>query len=149
MSIFHICVIHCKTDFISKQVLVGGQCYIVCPAISPPTEEETNAFYSEDIYSDIQTTSSNLNLKNVIEYTENIKQSLKDISIECLHGKMSAKEKDEIMHRFSCGETSVLVSTTVIEVGVNVPNANLMIIENAERFGLSQLTSADEVADRY
>ena len=126
-------------DFINKQVLSGGQCYVVCPAIAPPTEEEANAFYSEDIYDENKLSSAKLNLKNVTEYTEKLKQSLPNISIECLHGKMNAKEKEEIMSRFSSGETSLLVSTTVIEVGVNVPNANLMVIENAERFGLSQL----------
>ena len=126
-------------DFIDKQVKSGGQCYVVCPAISPPTEEEANAFYSEDIYDENKLSRASLNLKNVLEYTEKIRQSLPNIKVECLHGKMSAKEKDEIMSRFSSGETSVLVSTTVIEVGVNVPNANLMIVENAERFGLSQL----------
>ena len=126
-------------NFIEKQVLSGGQCYVVCPSISPPTEEEANAFYSEDMNSEKKLSSSKLNLKNVTEYTEILRQSLPNISIECLHGKMNAKEKDDIMSRFSAGEISVLVSTTVIEVGVNVPNANLMVVENAERFGLSQL----------
>ncbi len=126
-------------DFIKKQVLQGGQCYIVCPAINAPTEEETNAIYAEDIASQCQITSSNLNLKNVVDYTENIRQSVSDVNIASLHGRMSAKEKDEIMNAFSEGKISVLISTTVIEVGVNVPNASLIIIENAERFGLAQL----------
>jgi ATP-dependent DNA helicase RecG len=79
------------------------------------------------------------NLKNATEYTEALRKALPEISIEYLHGKMRSADKDEIMHRFSSGEISILVSTTVIEVGINVPNATLMIIENAERFGLSQL----------
>jgi ATP-dependent DNA helicase RecG len=78
-------------------------------------------------------------LKNIKNYAEILKQNLPSLKIASLHGKMSAKEKNEIMSSFSKGETDVLVSTTVIEVGVNVPNASLMIIENAERFGLAQL----------
>lgn len=114
-------------DFIKKQVALGGQCYVVCPAIESlrSTSMGDNSFLSD--------------IKNVVEHTEILRQNLGDISVECLHGKIKAKEKDEIMHRFSTGETTVLVSTTVIEVGVNVPSASLMIIENAERFGLAQL----------
>ena len=114
-------------DFIKKQVALGGQCYVVCPAIESlrSTSMGDNSFLS--------------NIKNVVEHTEILRQKLGDISVECLHGKIKVKEKDEIMHRFSTGETTVLVSTTVIEVGVNVPSASLMIIENAERFGLAQL----------
>ena len=74
-----------------------------------------------------------------MEYAEELKTALPSLKIEVLHGKMKPSEKDEIMSRFALGKTDVLVSTTVIEVGVNVPNASLMIVENAERFGLSQL----------
>ena len=75
---------------------------------------------------------------------EKLYDELKDgvfrgINIEILHGKMKPKEKDEIINRFKRDETKVIISTTVIEVGVNVPNASVMIIENAERFGLAQL----------
>ena len=126
-------------DFITKQVLQGGQCYVVCPAIEPPTEEEINAVSVDSISSGYPSSPSRLNLTNAVEHAEKLKQSLNGISVECLHGKMKSKEKDDIMSRFASGEVSVLVSTTVIEVGVNVPNASLMIIENAERFGLSQL----------
>ena len=80
-----------------------------------------------------------MNLKNAIEYAEELKKSLPNLRIAVLHGRMKNVEKDEVMSRFSAGEIDVLVSTTVIEVGVNVPNASLMIVENAERFGLSQL----------
>ena len=78
-------------------------------------------------------------LKNAVEFTQILQQKLNNYNVACLHGKMKSAEKDEIMRRFSSGEIDVLVSTTVIEVGVNVPNASLMIIENADRFGLSQL----------
>ncbi|MEW8955055.1 ATP-dependent DNA helicase RecG, partial [Clostridium sp.] len=102
-----------------EEIKKGRQVYIVCPLI-----EE-----NED-----------LKIKSVEETYEYLVEGLlKGISIEILHGRMKPKEKDEIMKRFKDGETKVLISTTVIEVGVNVPNASVMIIENAERFGLSQL----------
>ena len=124
-------------DFISKQVSLGGQCYIVCPSIEP-AEDEVEAIIPSSI--DGQLVSENsLNLKNAIEYAEELKKSLPNLRIAVLHGRMKNVEKDEVMSRFSAGEIDVLVSTTVIEVGVNVPNASLMIVENAERFGLSQL----------
>src|SRR3712207_5437507 len=81
-----------------------------------------------------------MNLSSVTTLYEEIKKKyFKDIEVRILHGKMNAKEKETIMDEFKKGIVKVLVSTTVIEVGVNVPNATLMIIENAERFGLSQL----------
>ena len=70
------------------------------------------------------------------DYKENV---FKDYRVEYIHGKMRPKEKDEIMQKFKDGEIDILISTTVIEVGVNVPNASIMIVENAERFGLAQL----------
>ena len=124
--------------FILRQVQNGGQCYIVCPAIESESEESENEFIPKTLSLSSEY-GNNLNLKNIKEHTENIRQSLPSLKISSLHGKMSSKEKDEIMRSFSEGETDVLVSTTVIEVGVNVPNACLMIIENAERFGLAQL----------
>jgi ATP-dependent DNA helicase RecG len=78
-------------------------------------------------------------MKNAISHAEYLSRTLQGCTVACLHGKMKATQKDEIMQRFVRGEVQVLVSTTVIEVGVNVPNASLMMIENAERFGLSQL----------
>ena len=123
-------------DFIRKQVKLGGQCYVVCPAIEASEDEDT-LFY--DAESAAMTSVGSLNLKNATEYAEDLKKALPDVSIGILHGRMKATEKDEVMRRFSSAEISVIVSTTVIEVGVNVPNATLMVIENAERFGLSQL----------
>lgn len=105
--------------FITGEVAKGRQAYIICPMVE---ESET------------------IEAENVIEYTEKIKESLPDgITVEYLHGKMKPKEKNDIMERFSKGEIKVLISTTVVEVGVNVPNATVMMIENAERFGLAQL----------
>ena len=78
-------------------------------------------------------------LLSVTEHAEMLQKTLPDLSVACIHGKMKAKEKDEIMRRVVSGEIHVLVATTVIEVGVDVPNASLIIIENADRFGLSQL----------
>ncbi len=123
--------------FIEKQVALGGQCYIVCPSIE--SSEDEDEYIPSGITSADMINSSSLNLKNATDYTEQLKKALPQISVECLHGKMKNSEKDEIMSRFAKGETQVLVSTTVIEVGVNVPNASLMIVENADRFGLSQL----------
>ncbi len=126
------------TGFIKSQVAEGGQCYIVCPSIEP--EEGVEEIFTPEgvVYATLRSERS-LNLKNAVEYTESLRSSLPELRIECLHGKMSGAQKDDIMSRFSAGKTDVLVSTTVIEVGVNVPNASLMIVENAERFGLAQL----------
>ncbi len=105
--------------FIQKQVGEGRQCYIICPMV-----EE----------------SEHLEVENVIDYAAMLKEALGGkIRVDYLHGKMKQSEKDEIMSRFSGGEIQVLVSTTVIEVGINVPNATVMMVENAERFGLAQL----------
>ena len=105
--------------FIEKEVRSGRQAYVICPMV-----EESESIEAE----------------NVIEYTEKLKEVLPmAFHIEYLHGKMKAKEKNEIMERFASGEIHVLVSTTVVEVGVNVPNATVIMIENAERFGLAQL----------
>lgn len=120
--------------FIQKQVSLGGQCYVVCPAI-----EENEDIADEYILDNELVSQSELNLKYVTTYTEELKVALPDLRIASLHGKMKASEKDNIISSFVSGEIDVIVSTTVIEVGVNVPNASLMIIENADRFGLSQL----------
>ena len=121
--------------FISKTVKEGGQCYIVCPSIEP--SEDGGQLYT--LSGGGAPVSVGSALKDAVSYSEDLSRRLPDIRIRTLHGKMSAAEKDEIMHAFACGEVDCLVSTTVIEVGVNVPNASLMIVENAERFGLSQL----------
>ena len=105
--------------FIRKQINEGRQAYIVCPLVEENEE---------------------MDLKSVIELAEKYKkETFSEYSVEYLHGKMKAKEKDEIMQKFNNGEIQILIATTVIEVGVNVPNASIMVIENAERFGLAQL----------
>ena len=105
--------------FIQKQVEEGHQAYIICPMV------EKNEM---------------IEAENVLDYTRMLKKELpSSIIVEYLHGKMGGKEKNAIMERFAAGDIQVLVSTTVIEVGVNVPNATVMMIENAERFGLAQL----------
>ena len=106
-------------NFIRKQVNEGRQCYIVCPLVED-SDEET--------------------LQSVTDLAERYKKEIfSDLSVEYIHGKLKAKEKDEIMEKFKNGEIDILISTTVIEVGVDVPNANTMVIENSERFGLAQL----------
>lgn len=105
--------------FIENQVHAGRQAYVICPMV-------------ED--------SENIEAENVIDYAKKLSGELPDdIKVEYLHGKMKASQKNEIMEKFSKNEINVLVSTTVIEVGVNVPNATVMMVENAERFGLAQL----------
>lgn len=114
--------------FIRERVEEGRQAYVVCPLA-----EEKNA---EGEY--IQSTS--YEMKSAKSFCEKLKSDeLKGLNVEYVHGRMKQAEKDEIMSRFAGGEIDVLVSTTVIEVGVNVPNSVVMLIENAERFGLSQL----------
>jgi ATP-dependent DNA helicase RecG len=122
-------------EFIRKQVALGGQCYVVCPSIE---KNEDEAFICDTQTGEVISENS-MNLKNVNEYSEELRKSVPSLRIAVLHGKMKSSEKDNIMVDFSDGKYDVLVSTTVIEVGVNVPNASLMIVENAERFGLSQL----------
>ena len=106
--------------FIAKLVGEGRQVFVVCPAIEADSEVPMDLVSAE-------------------EHTLELRAALPGLRIECIHGRMKAKPRDEIMSSFAAGEVDVLVSTTVIEVGVDVPNAALMIIENAERFGLSQL----------
>ncbi len=106
-------------NYIKKFLNEGRQAYIVCPLVEENEE--------------IDLTSAN-------EYYKKLKNSeFKDYSVGILHGKMSPKEKDAVMRKFASGEIQLLIATTVIEVGIDVPNAVLMVIENAERFGLSQL----------
>lgn len=106
-------------NFIRNQIKEGRQAYIVCPLVEE--NEEINA-------------------ESVVELCEKYKNEIfKDLIVEYMHGKMKSKEKDEIMQKFKNGEIDILISTTVIEVGVNVPNASIMVVENSERFGLAQL----------
>ncbi|MEH2952930.1 ATP-dependent DNA helicase RecG [Candidatus Merdisoma sp. JLR.KK011] len=105
--------------FMEKEIAAGRQVYVICAMVEENPE---------------------LELENVVDYTEKLKKAMNpSIAIEYLHGKMKAAEKNKIMERFAAGEIQVLVSTTVVEVGVNVPNATVMMVENAERFGLAQL----------
>lgn len=106
-------------DFMTKQIAKGRQVYVICPTVE----------YSEAVEGE-----------NVIEYAEKLKRIMPvSINIEFLHGRMKPAEKNEIMDRFANNQIQILVSTTVVEVGVNVPNATVMMVENAERFGLAQL----------
>lgn len=105
-------------EFIRKEIGNGRQAYVICPMVEA---------------------SEMIDAENVLDYTKTLREALPGTTVEYLHGKMKPKEKNGIMERFACGEIKVLVSTTVIEVGVNVPNATVMMIENAERFGLAQL----------
>lgn len=106
-------------DFMTKQIAKGRQVYVICPTVE----------YSEAVEGE-----------NVIEYAEKLKRIMPvSVNIEFLHGRMKTAEKNEIMDRFANNQIQILVSTTVVEVGVNVPNATVMMVENAERFGLAQL----------
>ena len=105
--------------FMKEQIELGHQVYIICPMVEENEEVE---------------------LENVTIYTEKLREIFRDSAVvDSLHGKMKPKEKNEVMERFASGQTNILVSTTVIEVGIDVPNATVMMIENAERFGLAQL----------
>ena len=106
-------------QFIGKEVLAGHQAYIICPLVE--ASEKTEA-------------------ENVTEYADDLRSQMgPSFRVGMLHGKMKADEKNRIMNEFYAHETDILVSTTVVEVGVNVPNATVMMIENADRFGLAQL----------
>ena len=106
--------------FIRKQVEEGHQVFVVCPKVEDGEESESK-------------------LKSASEHAEELRKLFPDLTVACVHGRMKPKEKDAVMGAFAAGETNILVSTTVVEVGVDVPNATLMVVENAERFGLSQL----------
>ena len=106
-------------NFIQKQIEEGRQAYIVCPLVEENEE---------------------MKLKSVLEVAEQYKEKIfPQFKVEYIHGKMRPKEKDEIMEQFKKGKIDILISTTVIEVGVNVPNASIMVIEDAQRFGLAAL----------
>ncbi len=104
--------------FLREQIQAGHQAYVICPMVEA---------------------SEGIDAENVTDYTRSLRDELPGITIEMLHGRMKAKEKNAVMERFVSGQIQILVSTTVVEVGVNVPNATVMLIENAERFGLAQL----------
>lgn len=121
--------------FIEKNVAAGGQVYIVCPSIDE--EDDALGTMTDPTKKKI---SSMPPLKAAVSYADELASNVFPARrVAFLHGKMKSAERDSVMQSFASGEIDILVSTTVIEVGVNVPNACLMIIENAERFGLSQL----------
>lgn len=123
--------------FIENQVQAGHQAYVICPMVEAREDGEVMEDGRGDTFAN---TNMHAALENVVDYTTMLKKNLpSSINVEYLHGKMKPAVKDEIMERFHSGQTQVLVSTTVIEVGVNVPNATVMLIENADRFGLAQL----------
>lgn len=106
-------------QFMKKQIAEGRQCYVICPMV-----EE----------------SENMEAENVTDYSRMLQDEMgADVQVGCLHGKMKQVYKDEVMQQFAENQIQILVSTTVIEVGIDVPNATVMLIENAERFGLAQL----------
>lgn len=116
--------------FIAGEVAKGRQAYVICPQVESD---------GEDMESGISLTGG-ASMENVTDYTEKLRSALPDqLRVTYLHGKMRPSDKNRIMEEFAAGAIDVLVSTTVIEVGINVPNATVMMVENAERFGLAQL----------
>ena len=115
-------------NFIRKLCAEGRQVFVVCPKVEDESDEPESSSAGDSG-----------KLLSAVEHAEQLRRELPELRIDCLHGRMKPAEKDAAMGRMLRDETDVLVSTTVIEVGVDVPNAALMLIENAERFGLSQL----------
>ena len=131
--------------FIRKNVSAGGQVYVVCPAVEETLDEDASDasliplgadFGGQAVMPDM---TKDRPMKAAVQYAADLQERLPDLSVAFVHGKMKPADKDKVMTAFAAGDVDVLVSTTVIEVGVNVPNACLMLVENAERFGLSQL----------
>ena len=119
--------------FVRKQVQEGRQVYIICPAVEERSEEELALAAREGA-------SPPMDLKAVKTYAVQLQEQVfPNLKVDFLHGRMKSREKEAVMAAFHRGDTQVLVSTTVVEVGVDVPNASLIIVENADRFGLSQL----------
>jgi len=130
--------------FTEKLVVEGGQVFIVCPLVGEDEDDEMNdapqTSFDDEIENPFQKGPAMKNMKSVKSYFKELSERIfPNIPTAFIHGKMKSEEKDEIMDRFKNGGIKILVSTVVIEVGVNIPNAVLMVIENAERFGLSQL----------
>ena len=115
-------------NFVKEQIKEGRQAYIVCPLVG---QEDVGVGVPDD---------PQINAKSVLELAEAYKNEVfKDYKVEYIHGRLRPKEKDSVMQEFKNGNIDILIATTVIEVGVDVPNASIMIIENAERFGLATL----------
>ncbi|HEY2498169.1 MAG TPA: ATP-dependent DNA helicase RecG, partial [Candidatus Angelobacter sp.] len=123
-------------DFVRKQVKLGRQAYVVYPVIEgAPAEQQEMEFAAEPAGSRSKT-----GLKAALHMFEELRKKIfPDLRVGLLHGRLSPEEKEDAMRRFKTGEIDILVATTVIEVGVDVPNATVMVVEHAERFGLSQL----------
>ncbi|MBQ7599262.1 MAG: ATP-dependent DNA helicase RecG [Clostridia bacterium] len=123
--------------FIRKNVDEGHQVYVVCPSIEETAENEAEDL--ADIFLTGTEPEEKIPKRSTAETFSYLKSVFPDLSVGCVHGKMKPEEREPVMESFYRGDTDILVSTTVIEVGVNVPNASLMIVENAEQFGLAQL----------
>ncbi len=134
-------------NFIRKNIEEGRQVYVVCPLVDAEEKEEEaeieNEYEGQQRLEEVERSkanSSKADLKAVKQWAQIYQQEIfPEYKVGYVYGKMKAKEKDEVMSKFKAGEIDILVSTTVIEVGVNVPNASIMVIENADRFGLAQL----------
>ncbi|MBQ0010328.1 MAG: ATP-dependent DNA helicase RecG [Ruminococcus sp.] len=129
--------------FIRKNVEEGGQVYIVCPAVEEQDQiegENGDPLSLNELLTADSFRAEKPRLKSAVAFAKELSEMVfPDYSLKLIHGKMKGSEKDRIMADFAAGKIQILVSTTVIEVGVNVPNASLMIVENAENFGLAQL----------
>lgn len=128
--------------FMHKLTSDGGRVYVVCPAVED--KKETDEEEGDIDFSDIGAPHKDAEeekppMKSAVSYASELQKALPDRRVAFVHGKLKSAEKNEVMQAFASGKTDILVSTTVIEVGVNVPQACLMVVENAERFGLSQL----------
>lgn len=124
-------------NFIRKNIKEGRQIYVVCPLVEEKEEETSDEelFLAGELIQNAKA-----DLKAVKKWTEIYqKEIFPEFKVACVYGKMKPKEKDQVMQEFKDGKIDILISTTVIEVGVNVPNASVMVIENSERFGLAQL----------
>ncbi len=121
--------------FIDKHISEGGQVYVVCPAVEAPEDDADEGAPTVSVFD----VGAQPPLKSAVEFSAELNERFPSANVAYIHGKMRPAEKNDIMSRFVAGDIKLLVSTTVIEVGINVPNASLMIVENAERFGLSQL----------
>jgi len=130
-------------DRAAEEIARGRQVYVVCPAISPNEKEETERFVSviQGSYYDVDVPEATQRFENVEDTMVQLTRvpALAGARIAALTGAMPSDDKDRVMRAFAAGEIDLLVATTVIEVGVNVPNASMMIIRDAQRFGISQL----------
>ncbi len=126
-------------EFIRSEVQAGRQAFVICPRILPPeenpeeTEKNNSQYYRSPLFKKLEVKSA------TEEYEKLSKKIFPELSVALLHGQLKANEKNAIMNEFRKGKTDILVSTSVIEVGVDVPNATIMMIEGSERFGLAQI----------